>query len=151
MIDNPSGAPRRPAPSVLVVDDDEEIRDVVALILSEAGYHVRSASGGAEALASLRIVGPVDLVLLDLRMPGMDGEAVVVELRRDRDLRSIPVIISSGSGDGPVLHRRLGTAAYVPKPFDVRLLLATVARLCRSEHTGAPSGPGRSCETSAGP
>src|SRR5438105_978879 len=107
-------------------------------MLADEGYHVREAAGGLEALASLRTVGPVDLVLLDLNMPCLDGRQVCDELRRDPELCTIPVLICTASGEPDDLHERLGVAAYLSKPFDLGRLLATVAWLCRREHLGAP-------------
>jgi CheY-like chemotaxis protein len=130
--------PFRPAPSVLVVDDDEEIREVLAISLADAGYHVRQAGSGPEALASLRGVGPADLLLLDLMMPGMDGVQVCEALRRDPELATIPVIICTASGEGQEQSRLAGAAACMGKPFDLGKLLATVARLCRREHPAPP-------------
>src|SRR5688500_10739911 len=82
------------ARSVLVVDDDEDIRETVADVLRDAGYTVRVAADGSEALVEMRDCAPC-VVLLDLMMPRIDGWQVVEEMRRDPELAEIPVCIVS--------------------------------------------------------
>jgi CheY-like chemotaxis protein len=130
----PRGAPLRPAPvdgapartgahlagRVLVVDDDENVRKLSALFCERLGLEVRTAASGREALA--RLAAPdegVDVVLLDLSMPGMDGMSVLAEIRKVR--RALPVLLVSGYSDR---HPREPDAAtrFLAKPFSLETL-----------------------------
>jgi CheY-like chemotaxis protein len=114
---------------VLVADDDPDALEALCETLRDAGYGVATAANGAEALEYLhREVRPF-LVILDLRMPVMDGWAFLAERNRDPDLRSIPVIVVSGERD---IEDRVAEAhaSYVPKPVVVDDLLETMR--CRS-------------------
>src|SRR5688572_29634456 len=83
---------RSGCPTILVVDDDDDIRDFAAVRLQFAGYHVITAKDGNDALAIARQRRP-DLVVLDVWMPGMDGIDVCYELRADSDTVHIPVLM----------------------------------------------------------
>lgn len=108
---------------VLIVDDELDIRQAVAEVLSEEGHQVLAAGDGAEALACLREFHP-NLVLLDLMMPGMNGWEFRAAQKGDPEYSSIPVVILSA------LERDGGIDAdgYMQKPFDLDELLATVQR-----------------------
>ncbi len=110
--------------SVLVVDDDEAIREVVAEVLRDEGYRVTCAENGAQALTELRKDGPPDLMLLDLMMPVLSGWEVLEELEADERLSCIPVVVVSAMA-GPGMHE------YLVKPIDLERLLATVERMTR--------------------
>jgi CheY-like chemotaxis protein len=84
--------------SVLVVDDDDDVREGLCDLLISEGYSVKSACDGAEALVRLE-QGPADLVLLDLRMPGMDGYEFLRQRESSGVLKSIPVMVVSASTD----------------------------------------------------
>ena len=112
------------ARTVLVVDDEALVRDVVAQMIRDLGYATVTASDGAGALAIVR-GHAVDAVLVDLTMPGMSGADVVSELRRERP--GLPVVVCSGydrDGRGPV-----AADAYLPKPFRIEALERTLAKL----------------------
>jgi CheY-like chemotaxis protein len=83
-------------PALLVVDDDTQIRDIVTRALAQAGYSVRSAANGREALTVLQSYVP-DLILLDLGMPEMSGVEVLQRIHNDTEWCHIPVIVMSGS------------------------------------------------------
>jgi two-component system, OmpR family, response regulator CpxR len=108
--------------NVLVVDDDEAIRDVVAEVLREEGYDVVCAQNGAQALHQLQGDGPTDLVLLDLMMPVMSGWEVLEEMQSDDRLSRIPVVVVSAMS-AP------GASEHLAKPIDLDRLLDTVGRL----------------------
>lgn len=109
---------------VLVADDDDLVREVVAAVLRGEGYEVRTARNGAEALEEAR-GGPLHLVLLDVQMPGMDGWTVLSRLR-ERGCTA-PVIMMSGyATEAEALHR--GAEAFLGKPFDHARLVAAVER-----------------------
>src|SRR3954462_13043950 len=112
---------------ILIIDDDFECRTLLTEVLTAEGYKVRAADGGPLAVASLA-VNPPDLILLDIRMPGMDGFVVCRRIKENVETREIPVICLSGSEE--VSERvngfRLGALDYVSKPFQGEELLARV-------------------------
>ena len=110
---------------ILVVDDEKSIRDSLKLILEYEKYAVESAKDGTEAL-SLIEKDPVDLVLLDIKMPGMDGIEVLQEIKR-RDLQQVVVIISGhGTISTAVEATKLGAFDFLEKPLDRDRLLLTI-------------------------
>ncbi len=106
---------------ILVVDDERDLRDTIAEVLSDEGYDVEEAGDGAEALTKARQVHPA-LVLLDLMMPGMNGWEFRTRQRGDPDLAAIPVIVVSALGKVPGVD----AAAYLQKPFELDDLLNAV-------------------------
>ncbi len=110
--------------SVLVVDDDPHIRDVVCFALEQAGYTTFTASNGAQAIEQHKTHNP-DLVVLDILMPELDGLAVCRELR---DISSVPIVLLSSRDEevDRVLGLELGADDYVGKPFSPRELVARV-------------------------
>lgn len=113
--------------SVLVVDDDENNRDLLFHRLQRQGYDAVTAENGKQAL-DLLVSGAFDLVLLDIVMPEMDGFEVLRRLKSDDRLRHIPVIMISGVGDlDSVAHCiEMGAEDYLPKPFQPTLLQARI-------------------------
>jgi class 3 adenylate cyclase len=113
--------------TILVVDDDEENRELLARRLAREGHGVRMAKGGLEALALLRDE-PVDLVLLDVMMPDLDGPAVLERLKQDPTRRHIPVLMISALDETSRVVRsiELGAEDYLPKPCDAVLLRARI-------------------------
>ncbi|TCP53031.1 DNA-binding response OmpR family regulator [Tamaricihabitans halophyticus] len=119
----------RPAGTVLVVDDDATMRDVLQRYLEAAGHHVRLAADGAEALRMFAEQEP-DLIVLDVMMPGMDGLEVCRRLR----LRSmVPVIMLTALGqeENRIAGLALGADDYVTKPFSPRELALRVGSVLR--------------------
>jgi two-component system phosphate regulon response regulator OmpR len=119
---------------IVVVDDEEDIRSVVARYLVKHGYDVTQADGGA-ALRAVLAERPVDLVILDITMPVEDGLSVARYLR---GLGPIGIIMLTGAGDpvDRVIGLEIGADDYMAKPFDLRELLARVrAVLRRAERT----------------
>jgi len=117
---------------LLVVDDDPEIREMTALLLSGAGHRVETAASGEEALDLVRRQR-FGVVLLDINMPGMDGWEVLRLLQEDEATATVPVIMFSIRFElREKLHAlQCGAMDYVTKPFDVDDLLARVERLLR--------------------
>lgn len=115
---------------VLVVDDQEEIREMTALVLTGAGYDVQAAAGGEEALRRAR-QEPFDLVLLDINMPGMGGWETLRLMREDEDLAELPVAMFSVKGEvrDKTVGLQYGATDYITKPFAVDDLVARVERL----------------------
>ena len=115
-------------PDVLVVDDDPDIRHLLSSVLTLEGYAVASASNGEEALSQLRSMPGARLILLDLRMPVMDGWEFRAEQSRDPALRSIPVVLLSGDGDLEQAAASFDATSVLKKPFDLEELLVVVQR-----------------------
>jgi class 3 adenylate cyclase/CheY-like chemotaxis protein len=115
-------------PQLLVVDDDEANRDMLARRLRRQGFAVAVASGGIEALQALR-AQRFDLVLLDLVMPGLDGYEVLVRLKADPELAAVPVLMISAFDrvEGMARCIQAGAEDFLPKPFDPVLLRARVS------------------------
>ncbi len=114
-------------PRVLVVDDEASIRDMLSKTLSLADYEVDVAADGRAAIERLRLV-PYDLLITDLRMPGVDGLTVIREARRFYP--SLPVIIITGySSEASAIEAiNLGVSGYLTKPFRVPRVLAVAAK-----------------------
>ena len=112
---------------ILVVDDDPLNRAILRRALEREGHGVAAAEDGVEALAAMR-AGDVDLVLLDIVMPRMDGFQVLAEMKGDAGLRDIPVIMISAVDDHESVIRciELGAEDHLPKPFDPVLLRARI-------------------------
>jgi len=117
--------------TVLVVEDDLDIREVMRMVLEASGYQVFEAGDGAEALPVARAQRP-DIILLDLMMPGMDGFQFRESQLQDPAIASIPVVIVSGGGAVPQKAAELKAAGYLVKPTDVHRLLAVMRDLCRA-------------------
>ena len=112
---------------VLVVDDDEVIRDLLRRMLEDSAHVVRAAANGVEALELIRQDTP-DVVILDLRMPEMDGPAVLREIRKDWE--SLPVIIFTGYADSELMTEALqySPITVLSKPATPEQIVAAVAR-----------------------
>jgi len=116
---------------VLIVDDDNEIRETIVEILTDEGYEAVGARDGYEALAQLR--DPEDrwaLVLLDLMMPNMDGRAFRAEQLLDPVIALIPVVIVSAMTDVATTAEELHVDAHMTKPVPLRDLIQLVRRYC---------------------
>ncbi len=109
--------------SVLVVDDEMDIREAVAEVLVGEGFDVVGASDGAEALTKARALHP-NLVLLDLMMPRMNGWEFCAARSRDPELAAIPVIVLSALGR----VSGLDAVGFIQKPFDLEQLVSAVRR-----------------------
>jgi DNA-binding response OmpR family regulator len=114
--------------TVLVVDDDEHVLRLVDRVLSRAGYEVCRARDGAEGL-QLAEAHPPDLIVLDLKMPVMDGPAFRQEQLRRPALARIPVLVLSGRPNDDHIAELLGVPR-ISKPFQMHELLSTVRLLC---------------------
>ena len=126
---------------ILVVEDDRTLRQALLFNLEREGYAVRGAVDGEQALASVRD-GGLDLVLLDLMLPGMSGLEVLRQMRAERI--ETPVVILSARGDeiDRVVGLKVGADDYVAKPFSRPELLARIeAVLRRQRRTGSEADP----------
>jgi CheY-like chemotaxis protein len=111
---------------VLIVDDDDDVRDLMAIALTFNDYAVRTASDGLEAIDLLAGGLRPKIILLDMMMPRLDGEAVVAALRRSRELSKIPVILVSGDSRAKQKAAELHAAGCLVKPFELDELLTAV-------------------------
>jgi signal transduction histidine kinase len=121
---------RRSGPSrnqILLVEDDRGVRDALQEILEEKGYAVTPAENGRRALQTLRTIAPPDLIVLDLRMPIMDGWEFRAEQKNDATLACIPVL--AVSADGSAKAAAIDAEAYLRKPLNTDELLRTVVRI----------------------
>lgn len=118
---------------VLVIEDDEPLRELVAILLADEGYRVRAAPAGREALSSLHEWRP-HLIVLDLRMPDMDGWAFRAA-QRQTGFAEVPVLILTAAGN-PERHAEALAAPVLTKPFELDDLLAHVRALLN------PASPG---------
>jgi CheY-like chemotaxis protein len=105
--------------SVLVVEDDAEIRELLRVSLTAAGYHVAGVANGREAMHHLRSHADICIVLLDLMLPLMDGRHFRTAQLHDRSLAWIPVVVMSGAPDAEREARALGARRLVSKPLDL--------------------------------
>jgi two-component system phosphate regulon response regulator PhoB len=118
--------------TILVVDDEEDIRELVELNLKPEGFDVLSCETGECALDTARRKQP-DLVVLDLMLPGIDGLQVCKTLKADSKTKHIPIVMLTAKGEETdiVTGLELGADDYVTKPFSGKVLVARVRRLLR--------------------
>src|ERR687884_668163 len=118
------GARERQGPLILLVDDDERVRELVRINLEFEGYTVREAGSAEEGLAAVEDVAP-DLILLDVMMPGVDGWEMLRRVQERHGAASIPVIMFSGQVDAAARNEaeERGAQGFVGKPFDLQSLI----------------------------
>jgi two-component system, OmpR family, response regulator MprA len=119
-----------PGSRLLVADDDPDVRDSLRRALGRAGYSVTTASNGVDAIGAVSR-SPVDLIVLDILMPAMDGLSVCRMLRSRGDSTPVLALTARDSIDDRVLGLAAGADDYLVKPFALRELLARVAALLR--------------------
>jgi len=134
--------------SVLVVDDDADVRELLRLTLGADGYDVRTATNGREALNDLRSHAETCIIVLDLLLPVMDGAAFRAAQLRDRSLAWIPVVTMSAAVDGDRRARELGVRRFIRKPLTLDEVRGALCHIgcCRARprlHPGQPARPSR--------
>jgi two-component system response regulator ChvI len=124
--------------TIALVDDDRNILTSVSMALEAEGFKVRTYTEGTEALRGIA-AQPVDLAILDIKMPRMDGMELLGRLRQDT---SMPVIFLTSKDDevDEVLGLRMGADDYITKPFSQRLLIERIRALLRREHLNKNQG-----------
>ncbi len=127
---------------ILVVDDDPDIRDILKLTLSEENYEVIEANDGEEALKAIATKSP-DLVLLDYKIPKIDGRAVCRQVKKDLLLRHLPIIMVTGKGDtnDKVGGIDAGADDYIVKPFEPKEFLARIRMILRRTERDLEANP----------
>ena len=126
--------------NILVVEDEEEIRELVRYNLAKEGYLVSCTGSGEEALKAVRLALP-DLVVLDLMLPGLDGLEVCKVLKSDSATREIPVVMLTAKGEEAdiVMGLERGADDYITKPFGLRVLIARIRAVLR-RRAAEPAG-----------
>ena len=108
---------------ILIIDDDFVTQEMMSTLLASSGYRVAAACNGKDAIERLNAYEKPDLILLDLKMPVMDGSHFCQARQQDKALASIPVLILSGLPDVEKQAAKLGAAGYLQKPIDIVELL----------------------------
>ncbi len=114
--------------TIVIVDDEFGLADVLDATLSDAGYRVFTASNGVQGL-EVMAEHPPDLVIADYMMPLLDGPGLLRAMRADPRLANTPVVLMSAMPEGVVRARCTGYAAFLRKPFGFEALLAALTRL----------------------
>jgi DNA-binding response OmpR family regulator len=119
---------------ILVVDDEQNIRDLTTIYLEKEGFAVETAEDGQDAIARFQQMQPA-MVVLDLMMPGMDGFEVCRELRRDHD---VPILMLTARSDDvdKIVGLEIGADDYMTKPFNPREMVARVKAILRRAEGG---------------
>jgi two-component system phosphate regulon response regulator PhoB len=125
--------------TIIVVEDEEDILELLLYNLAKDGYGVIGVASGEEAIKAVKERLP-DLILLDLMLPGLDGLEVCRRLKQDARTRLLPIIMLTAKGEEPdiVAGLELGADDYVTKPFSPRVLLARVRAVLRRRATESP-------------
>jgi CheY-like chemotaxis protein len=123
---------------ILVVDDDEDLREVLVVLLRDRGRDAEPAADGLAALERIRARGRPDLIFVDLRMPNMNGIELIAVLRGDPQLRHVPVVVVSGDVLGMERVRSLGVSGYLKKPFSFGEVSLVIERFVDRAPTTAP-------------
>ncbi|MCE3288352.1 MAG: hypothetical protein K0R83_364 [Caulobacter sp.] len=122
---------------ILVVDDDEPVREYARLVLEAAGYEVATAWSGENALKYL-VLGRPDMLLIDVNMPGMSGLELIGRVRLRSRFKDVPILVFSASGLGVDIQAaiRAGAGGYLLKPFAAEDLTAKVAAILAAAEGG---------------
>ncbi len=117
---------------IYIVDDEEDILDLVEYILGKEKYRVKRFLTGEDVIAAMRTEKP-DLLLLDLMLPGIDGLDVCKSLKKDEELKEVPIIMLTAKGEDAdiVSGLELGADDYITKPFNSSVLLARIKAMLR--------------------
>ena len=131
-----------PSTTILIADDDPDLRDILRSVLEPAGFSVAEAANGELALEAIR-TQPPDLVILDYMMPGITGPQICERLKQDMRLRHLPVIMLTGKSElqDKVYGINAGADDYLVKPFEPRELLARVHMVLRRTSRDLEANP----------
>jgi len=128
-------------PTILVVEDEEDLRNIIIYNLKREGYQVTGVETGEQGLGQANALVP-DLIILDLMLPGINGLDVCRQIKQDSNTRGIPIIMVSAKGEEAdiVSGLELGADDYVPKPFSPSILLARVRAVLRRSKQAEEDG-----------
>jgi CheY-like chemotaxis protein len=130
----------RPAgKTILIVDDEFGVLEVLEFILRDAGFTVMSAVNGQDALARLEEATP-DLVIVDFMMPILDGNGVIKAIRSDAKLRNVPIILASALPEQTIRQRCDGYNTFLRKPYRTEQLMEEISKLI-AQSDGRPAKP----------
>ena len=127
--------------SVLIIEDDQNIRELLQMYLEKEGYAVTVAADGGQGLTKFRAIGP-DLVLLDVMMPVMDGWAVCKAIRADSQTPII-MLTAKAETDDKVTGLKTGADDYITKPFEMKEVLARIEAVLRRTDKAGPEEKAR--------
>jgi CheY-like chemotaxis protein len=116
---------------ILIIEDDEHLRETLAEFLADEGYDVAQVADGQAAIDELRHAPLPRLILLDLMPPGMYGWEFWEQLQQDPILGSVPVVVVSAGADNTDRAGAVAADGYLQKPIDINALFETVAHYCR--------------------
>ena len=130
---------------LLLVEDSSTMRRMLAMMLKDEGYDVKTANDGVEGLAKAREEPRPELILTDYEMPELDGAGLCMEIKKDKELRSIPVLMLTTLGEtqNKIAGLEAGADDYIQKPKspdDVQEMYARIRRICGSPIC-APNSP----------
>jgi DNA-binding response OmpR family regulator len=115
---------------ILICDDDEGVIDIASIVLKEKGYDVQVCKDSDSLIEMVTLKRP-DLLLLDLWMPGLNGEQITIELKSNKDTKNIPILIVSANKDIEKVAKFSGADDFLPKPFDIEVLENKVENLLK--------------------
>jgi len=124
-----------PKPSIVIVEDEEDIQELIAYNLNKNGYDTEVFSSGEDALHSIKILNP-NLVLLDLMLPGLDGLKVCKRLKEARETENLPIIMITARGEEEDIVKgfEYGADDYVTKPFSTKVLLSRIKAVLKRQN-----------------
>ncbi|MCB9134626.1 MAG: response regulator [Anaerolineales bacterium] len=127
-------------PTILLVDDDDLIRDLIVLSLSKHNYHIVTANNGRDAMARFQAYHP-DLVILDILLPWMNGLDVLREWKKRKVLDEVPVLIMSALSHREIVQEALdaGASDFLIKPFDRNILIDRLQRMLAQKNAPVPA------------
>lgn len=120
--------------TILVVEDDENVREMVQAVLEDEGYRVMTAANGRQGLASVALVH-INLIVCDIMMPTLDGRKMCHIIRANPRYEAMPILLMSAANEQ--VRRQFPYASFLSKPFTVTDLLDTVLHLLNQEHVPA--------------
>ena len=115
---------------VLVVDDNEALRENMCELLESEGFEASAVSDGHAALGCLELEPRPDVILLDLMLPGLDGKQVAAAIRAEPRYAAIRIVIVTGLPPGPQSRKAFQVDAFVAKPFGIAQLIETIRTVC---------------------
>lgn len=120
--------PIRMSKRILVVEDDNSIRELLVELLQSEGYEVAAAVNGLEGIKYLQANGNPDLILIDLMMPIMDGYTFRTEQMKNTEWSKVPVVVMSAEANAKEKMKNFGITAFLSKPVELDTILKTVER-----------------------